>query len=167
VKIAATALLVELVAITGCGGGGESHSTPAGQSSSPADAPIRTVRCANAMLTNRSTHWRPDATALGRLGFYGAGRNFVKGPKKTKVPVVVEGHEPVTVTIAPADRERARLVVITPNGFVEVVGARFIPCRDRPETWWPAGFTLRNRQPVELLVQQGGAEPRRMQVGRV
>jgi len=50
---------------------------------------------------------------------------------------------------------------------VEVVAARFIPCRDRPDTWWPAGFALRNRQPVELLVEQGGGKPGRLQVGRV
>jgi hypothetical protein len=164
----AIGVLAVLVAVWGCGGsGGNSQSTPVGQTSSPAEHQLPTVRCGNAMVTHRSTHWRPDATALGRIGFYGTGRNFLKNPKKTKVPVVVEGHKPVTVTITAQDREHARLVVGTPRGFTEVVRARFKPCRDRPETWWPAGFSLRNRQPVELLVQQGSGEPQRLQVGRV
>jgi hypothetical protein len=82
------------------------------------------------------------------------------------VPVVVEGPEPVTVTIAPRDRGHTRLVVGSHGEWVEVVQARFVPCRDRPETWWPAGFVLRNRKPVALLVRQGGEGPQLLQVGR-
>jgi hypothetical protein len=130
---------------------------------------MATTGCANAMVTRRSTDWRRGATAVGRIGFFGSGRNFLarRFSKRTKVPVVVEGHEPVTVTIAARDRGHARLVVGSKGGFVEVVQVRFVPCRDRPETWWPAGFVLRNRQPVALLVRQGDEAPQLLQVGRI
>jgi hypothetical protein len=149
------------IAIWGCGDNDE------GAASRSQDQPRATTGCKNAMVTNRSTNWRRESTALGRIGFFGPGRNFVEAPKRTKVPIVIEGHEPVTVSIAPADRAHTRLVVGRAGRFVEVVEVTFIPCRDRPETWWPAGFVLRNRQPVELFVRQGGEAPQPLQVGRV
>jgi hypothetical protein len=162
VKVAAAiAPLAVSIAIWGCGGNGDDPQPP------DLNQPSATAGCTNAMVTNRSTDWRPGATSLGRIGFYGSGRNFLRSPKRTKVPVVVEGHEPVTVTIAARDRGHARLVVGGKRGFVEVVEARFVPCRDRPETWWPAGFALRNRQPVALLVHQGDEAPQLLRVGRI
>jgi hypothetical protein len=162
VKVAAAiALLAVSIAIWGCGDNGDDPQPP------DLNQPMVTTGCTNAMVTRRSTDWRPEATALGRIGFYGTGRDFLRGPKRTKVPIVVEGHEPVTVTIASRDRGHARLVVLSNGRWPEVVQARFVPCRDRPETWWPAGFVLRNRQPVTLLVQQGDEAPQSLRVGRI
>jgi hypothetical protein len=164
----------------GCGGGSD-H----GPAQAKAIGQGRVVaRCEHAMVgSGRSGNWRDDATAVGRLGFFGTGRDFRSAQKvarsslqashqlpssgpilETKVPVVVEGRNPVDVSIAPADRARAGLVLAIQGGpYAE---AHLIPCRDQPRTWWPGGWVLRNSDPVRVLVEEDGRPPAELEVGR-
>jgi hypothetical protein len=161
------ALTAVLVAISGCGGGDNPQPIPP---EPPNEAqPIATTRCTESAGGTLSRRWRQDplVTAGGPVGFYGNGRNFLKGDMQPKVPIIVEGREPVTVSVAPEDRSHALLVVRSGSQWGSFAEVRFVPCRDRPRTWWPAGFRLRNRQPVAIVVQRQGEERRRLKVGRV
>ncbi|HEX3563419.1 MAG TPA: hypothetical protein VHU24_11320 [Solirubrobacterales bacterium] len=81
----------------------------------------------------------------------------------TKDPVIVEGQEAVTLAIDPGDRARAGLVVVGDTHSYATI--RFIPCRDRVRTWWPAGFKLTDPAPVDLLVRQGAGPAVKLEVG--
>jgi hypothetical protein len=81
----------------------------------------------------------------------------------TKVPVVVVGTKPIGVSIALADRARAGLVLAIQGGpYAEV---RFVPCRDRARTDWPAGWVLRDREPVRVTVKEPGKPASELLVG--
>ena len=157
------------VVAAGCGGGSENDSTDVpdvGQGSVVA-------RCKHAALGNGDPNWRDRSLVEGRLGFYGLGRDFRSAQKVprssgqyshqlpssgpilgTKVPVVVEGTKPVGVSIASADRARAGLVLVIQGGPYAQV--RFVPCRDQTRTGWPAGWVLRDREPVRVTVKEPG-----------
>jgi hypothetical protein len=142
------------------------------------------ARCEHAALGSGDPNWRGHATAVGRLGFVGPGRDFRSAQKvargsirsshplpssgpilETKVPVVVEAGSPIDVSIAPADRSRAGLVLAIPGGpYAEV---RFVPCRDRARTGWPAGWVLRDNQPVQITVKEEGRPASNLGVGRI
>jgi hypothetical protein len=173
VKLAAliAPLTISLV-FWGCGGGSHSQSTVAGQRPTPTvvDQPKATAQCELAMGGTPPRSWRRDATAIASVGFYGSGRNFLAGrfTRRTKSPVIVEGRDPVTLAIAPEDRWHARLLASTsPVPFAPYVEIRFVPCRDQARTTWPAGFQLRNRMPVTVIVHQAGEPDRTLRVGRV
>ena len=140
------------------------------------------ARCKHAALGNGDPEWRDRSFVEGRLGFYGPGRDFRSAQKiprspgqyshqlpssgpilGTKVPVVVEGTKPVGMSIAPADRARAGLVVAIQGGpYAEV---RFVPCRDHARTGWPAGWVLRDREPVRVTVKEPGEPASELLVG--
>lgn len=122
------------------------------------------------MVGTPSRSWRRDSTATGPIGFFGPDRNFLASrfSKRTKSPVIVEGHEPVTLLVLRRDRSHARLLAPTdPAPFVPYVEIRFVPCPDQARTTWPAGFQLRNRQPVTLVVRVAGEPDRTLRVGRI
>ena len=166
--------------VVGCGSGSDSksanHATIAQGS--------MTSGCSGAMVGTGSNDWRPLATAVGRFGVYGTGRDFrtaqktpvadfgglqqrqVPGPiLVTKTPFVVEGTNPLEVAIAPDDRVRAGLVV-APFGGGPYAEVRLIPCRDQPRTSWPAGWVLRDPDRVTVLIRQDNGPEARLVVGR-
>ena len=166
------------VVAAGCGGESEDESTDVpdvGQGSVVA-------RCEHAALGNGDPDWRDRSLVVGPLGFLVDGRDFRSAQKiarssfqashqlpssgpilGTKVPVVVEGTKPVGVSIAPADRARAGLVLAIQGGpYAEV---RFVPCRDHARTGWPAGWVLRDREPVRVTVKEPGEPASELLVG--
>jgi hypothetical protein len=131
-----------------------------------------------------SGDWGRAATAVGRFGVYGSGRDFqtalkepvagyrglgqrgISGPiLGTKTPFVVEGTEPVEVAIDPEDRVRAGLVVAPFDRPGPYASIRFIPCRDQPRTWWAGGWVLRDQDVVTVSVQQGDGAESQLVVG--
>jgi hypothetical protein len=128
-----------------------------------------------------SRSWRKDSTSTGPVGFFGTGRNFLKltpaagyykrqwgGARlETKTPLIAEGHMPVTLSIAPRDRPRARLLAPTSPPWAPYVEIRFVPCPGQARTTWAAGFLLRDRRPVRLTVRRSGEPDRQLRVGRV
>src|SRR5262245_47157547 len=85
------------------------------------------------------------------------------GDLVAKMPALVEGQEPVTLSVPQRLRHRVflyygfhegrdggRSTALDGPGFSEVV---FHPCTDRPRTIWPGGIRVRGTKPVRLLVQ--------------
>jgi hypothetical protein len=130
----------------------------------------RTVGCGAAIIGSGRPHWRSLSAAAGPFGFFGAGRDFLRGSRQAdgllhaKMPAIVEGGVPVTVVVRRAQRRRAGIEVVGGHPYARV---RFVPCRGKPRTVWPAGLALRSRAMVTLRVLVGSAPPLTLQVGRV
>jgi hypothetical protein len=169
------------LAFLGCGSGSDKdssdHATIAQGST--------TAACSSAIGGSGSNDWRQLATAVGRFGVYGTGRDFrtaqkapvadfgglqqrqVSGPiLVTKTPFVVEGENPLEVAIAPYDRARAGLVVGPPFGGGPYAEVRFVPCREQPRTWWAGGWVLRDPHQAKVLIHQDNAPESPLVVGR-
>jgi hypothetical protein len=133
------------------------------------------VRCSTATLGAGSAAWRDESTHVGRLGFFGDERDFrtATGPSRgrwmfvVKTPLIVEGSRPVTVAIAPADRQRAALAFRVGGSLGAYAELRFVPCGGRARTAWPGGFFLKDRQPVQVLVREHDGTRSHLVVGRV
>jgi hypothetical protein len=138
--------------------------------------------CGDAIGGPGARDWRSDATAVGSFGFWGSERDFrtarktpvsgfpglrarrVRGPiLGAKVPVFVAGRKSVLVTITPEDRPRAGYAFLKGGPYAEI---RFVPCRDQPQTAWPGGWALRNREPVHVMVEEAGRPASELVVGR-
>jgi len=180
--VALTVSFLLPVLVWGCGGGSKhSSSTSAGQPSTQVAESIPTVHCETAMGGAPSRSWRRGTTSSGPVGFFGTGRNFLKASAasgyykrqwegallETKTPLIAAGKEPVTISVAPRDRSHARLQAPTSPPWAPQVEIRFAPCGDQARTIWAAGFLLRNRSPVTLIVLRSGDPERRLRVGRV
>jgi hypothetical protein len=96
-----------------------------------------------------------------------------------KMPILVEGRAPQTVTVSvPAGlRDRVFLYygrVIGRDGkpttlFTQAGGyseTRFELCAHKPRTVWPGGIRVKGRAPVHLLVLVEGEKPIRLPLGR-
>ena len=167
--------------VAGCGSGSDNQSV---DTPTIAQGSVSTG-CRGAMDGAGAGDWRPDATAAGRFGVYGTGRDFrtaqktpvtffsglqqrdVHGPiLVTKTPFVVEGREPIEVVISPADRAHAGLVAGVPFGGGPYAEIRFVPCRDQPRTWWPGGWVLRDPSRVTVSVRAVNEPESQLVVGR-
>lgn len=115
--------------------------------------------------------WRVDSDWIGPLGFAGPGPgpDFSVGGYAddglylVKTPTLVAGHRPVTVSLAPGEARRAGLLGLHPEPAYASITYR--PCPDKPRTVFPAGFLLRDRRPVLLMVRVGDGPVRSLAVG--
>ncbi len=138
--------------------------------------------CSKAIVGSGSEEWRKEAAVAGPVGILkkglahmtrSAGGDFV-----AKLPLLVEGADPVTVSVPPDLRGRVFLYygrIIGRDGkpTTSFVGARgygateFRPCPGKPRTIWPGGLRIKGRAPVRLLVDTGtGAAPIPLRLGR-
>jgi hypothetical protein len=103
--------------------------------------------------------WRRHSRWIGPFGL--AGPNgpdfdvgaFEGGLLTVKTPTMVAGHRPVTISIPGAQRYRAGILAVHPDRAYASV--TYVPCDDKPRTVFAAGFLLRDRRPITLLVQVG------------
>lgn len=96
----------------------------------------------------------------------------------TKLPVLIEGHGTVTLTVPPRLAHRVFLYYGFHKGrngerstsFFDYPGAsaiEFQPCADKPRTVWPGGIRVKGRKPVRLLVNAAGQpDPIPLRLGR-
>ena len=162
-RLAVAIGLTMSIVIWGCGGA----DTPGPPTPPVTQHAIATVDCESAMGGTKVPQ-PSQTTSAGRVGFYGAGRNFLRPHyKRDKIPIVIEGHAPVTLSIATRDRRHAALLVGIRGSWAPRFAARFVPCPDQPRTWWPAGLQLRNQERVHVAVQEMGAPQRELTVGRI
>lgn len=90
-------------------------------------------------------------------------RRFGNSLLRDKAPVGIRGDVPVTVSVPELMRHRVALSYGRSGRFAEV---RFEPCSHKARTAWPGGLTLRDRQPVKLMVAIGEGAPQPLWLGR-
>jgi hypothetical protein len=137
--------------------------------------------CSRAMRGSGTPAWSPEMTSGGPVSvsrvamakmYLGANGTFYG-----KVPLMVEGGRPVTVSVPPALRGRVFLYygyIIGRDGkptrtFTDARGygeTEFQPCTNRPRTIWPGGLRIKGSAPVHLLVHSSGAAPMPLRLGR-
>ena len=138
--------------------------------------------CSKAMIGSGDPGWRGESIVAGPAGVReGALRRMWKAPNGwmyAKVPLLLEGKEPVTVSVPRGLRKRVFLYYGRIEGrdgkpTTSLAGARgygeteFQPCTDKPRTIWPGGVRIKGTAPVRLLVQSGdGAEAVPLRLGR-
>ena len=112
------------------------------------------------MIGHGSPGWRGESLAAGPVGVMPQPLRRMSQTKKglvTKMPLLVEGREPATVTVSvpPALRGRVFLYYGAPSTFTQDRGfaaIEFQPCADKPRTVWPGGIRVKGTAPVHLDV---------------
>jgi hypothetical protein len=122
----------------------------------------------NVLIGHGTSGWRRESSVAGPVGVrkwpLRQMSAMADGDLVTKAGILVEGQEPVTVTVPEALRERVFLYYgrdsdgraisfAGSSGFGEV---EFRPCEDRPRTIWPGGLRVRGRGSVHLVVEADG-----------
>lgn len=109
--------------------------------------------------------WRKHSLWIGTFGLAGPspGPDFDEGALENglltvKTPTMVAGHRPVTISVPEAQRYRVGILGVHPRPAYASV--TYVPCDDKPRTVFAAGFLLRDRRPVTLLVRIGNGPVR-------
>lgn len=147
----------------------------------PADSNV--APCDKAIIGHGSADWRSESVVAGPVGVR---RHPLSAMSRTgnglvtKMPLLVEGRAPETVTVSVPPRLRKRVFlyygrIIGYDGepTFTFAGARgygeteFQPCDDKPRTIWPGGIRIKGTAPVHLMVAvEGAAEPFPLPLGR-
>jgi hypothetical protein len=146
----------------------------------PATAGANLAPCEKAVLGHGPANWRELAIAAGPVGAF---KHPLDQMSRTgnglvaKMPMLVEGHTPVTVSVPPALRGRVFLYygnVLDREGnpstsFANTRGygeTHFEPCEGRPRTPWPGGIRVRGTKPVRLEIAVAGGGTYQLHLGR-
>ncbi len=138
--------------------------------------------CSKAIIGAGPADWRSKAIVAGPVGVVRhplARMSPSRQGLTAKMPILVEGRAPETVTVSvpPALRQRVFLyygrvigrdgkpttLVNEARGYGETT---FELCGDKPRTIWPGGIRVKGRAPVHLLVEVTGEKPIRLPLGR-
>jgi hypothetical protein len=127
--------------------------------------------CDKAIIGHGSADWRSESIVAGPVGVRRHPLQQMSetgnGQLTSKMPVLVEGHTPVTVSIPPRMRDRVFLYYgrvlghdgLPTTSFNDARGydeTEFQPCDGKPRTIWPGGIRIKGRKPVQLLVTVEG-----------
>jgi len=147
-----------------------------------APAESNVAPCEKAIIGHGSAGWRSESLAAGPVGVRRqplkdmslAGRWYT-----TKLPILVEGRAPETVTVSVPPRLRQRVFLIygevrdrdgnpsfsfrNTRGYGET---EFQLCGNKPRTIWPGGIKIKGDKPVHLLVSAEGEAPVPLRLGR-
>lgn len=132
-------------------------------------AGVVVARCDLSMRGEGIPQRQSPTTALGAFGIFEFSpehrdlRRFRNGLLRDKAPVGIRGAAPVAVSVPERMRHRVALSYGRSGRFAEV---RFEPCSHKARTAWPGGLTLRDRQPVKLMVTIGDGAPQPLWLGR-
>lgn len=140
--------------------------------------------CEKAIIGHGPPGWRSGAVVAGPVGVrrHPLSRMSRMGRRDlvAKMPILVEGRAPETVTVSVPPDLRGRVFLHYGNmrdrdgqpttSFANTRGydeTEFQPCGDKPRTIWPGGLRVRGRAPVRLKVQvEGRARPYVLHLGR-
>jgi hypothetical protein len=147
-----------------------------------AGAEANVAPCDKAMIGHGSGDWRSESTVAGPVGVR---RNPLrdmslrKGWYTTKMPLLVEGRAPETVTVSVPPRLRHQVFLIygevrdrdgnpsfsfrNTRGYGET---EFQLCGNKPRTIWPGGIRIKGDEPVHLLVSAEGRPAASLHLGR-
>jgi hypothetical protein len=141
-------------------------------SASAAPPQANVAPCEKAMIGHGSADWREESVVAGPVGVRKqplrqmsrlGDRDLV-----TKMPILVEGREPDTVTVSVPPDLRGRVFLYygsmrdrdgqPTTSFADTRGydeTEFQPCGNKPRTVWPGGLRVRGDGPVRLNVATG------------
>jgi hypothetical protein len=150
-------------------------------STAPTDANV--APCDKAIIGHGAAGWRSESVVAGPVGvrwhplraMSRTGNGLV-----AKMPLLVEGRAPMTVTVSVPPALRQRVFLLYGNvrdrdgnpsfsfrntrGYSET---EFQPCDNKPRTIWPGGIRIKGEKPVRLLVAvEGQPEPIPLPLGR-
>jgi len=126
------------------------------------------------MIGSGKATWRQESLSAGPLGIRRRPLRDMSpySPQRpnelvTKAPVLIEGHDTVTLSVPPRLTHRAFLYYgfhQGPNGtrstsfrgFAGSSVVEFQPCADKPRTIWPGGIRVKGRKPAHLNVTVAG-----------
>jgi hypothetical protein len=161
-------LVVCLTLLPGCGQGSQSDDTTARIAPGARPSPNHPKLAVGSKIRNCDitfdgpgpADWRKHSLWIGPFGLAGPspGPDFDEGALEgglltVKTPTMVAGHRPVTISVPGAQRYRVGILGVHPRPAYASV--TYVPCDDKPRTVFAAGFLLRDRRPVTLLVQVG------------
>jgi hypothetical protein len=146
----------------------------------PADSNV--APCDKAIIGHGPANWRSDSVVAGPVGVRRHPLDAMSPTRNgfvAKMPLLVEGRAPETVTVSvpPTLRNRVFLYygnVLGRDGqptttFSEARGygeTEFQPCDDKPRTIWPGGIRVKGDGPVRLVVRVEGEAPISLALGR-
>ena len=139
--------------------------------------------CEKAAIGHGRADWRSESVVAGPVGVrrepLGAMSRFANG-LVAKMPILVEGRAPQTVSISVPPQLRGRVFLYygemrdrdgkPTTSFVHNRGydeTEFQLCGNKPRTIWPGGIRVKGTVPVELEVSVAGRErPYVLHLGR-
>jgi hypothetical protein len=138
--------------------------------------------CDKAMIGHGSADWRGESVVAGPAGVRRHPLSAMSPTRNgfvTKMPLLVEGREPETVTVSVPPSLRGRVFLYygrilgrdgepastfaAARGYAET---EFQLCGNKPRTIWPGGIRVRGDKPVRLLVSAQGEAPIPLRLGR-
>lgn len=129
--------------------------------------------CPTAIIGSGKATWRPESVVAGPVGVNREAMLTMSrtrsGDLVSKMPLLVEGEEPVTISVPRALRKRLFLYYGHVRSFATSRGSgetEFRPCGSKPRTVWAGGVRVKGTAPVHLLVGLGGGEPLVLHLGR-
>ena len=126
------------------------------------------------MIGSGKAGWRDESLSAGPLGIRRRPLREMSPYTRrqpsvlvTKAPILIEGHEPVTLSVPPRLANRVFLYYgfhrgpggkrsTSFYGFPGSSSIEFQPCADRPRTVWPGGIRVKGRGAVQLKVTLEG-----------
>jgi hypothetical protein len=130
--------------------------------------------CDKAMIGHGPADWRSEAVVAGPVGVRKhplSAMSQTRNGLVTKMPLLVEGRAPETVTVSvpPALRQRVFLYYGSSSSFAGERGfgeIEFQLCGNKPRTIWPGGIRVKGEGPVHLLVGTGAQPAVPLRLGR-
>ena len=140
--------------------------------------------CDKAMIGHGTADWRSKSIIAGPVGVsrrpLRAMSRLSSGDLTTKMPILVEGREPETVTVSVPEALRGRVFLYygqvrdrdgqPTTSFANARGydeTEFQLCGNKPRTIWPGGIRIRGMAPVHLTVHVGDeSDAFQLQLGR-
>jgi len=140
----------------------------------PEDTRVASCEPGPVMIGSGKATWRRESLDAGPLGIRHRPLRQMSAysPARpdllvTKAPILIEGHDEVTLSVPPRLAHRVFLYYGFHEGrngsrstsFFDHPGAstvEFRPCAEKPRTVWPGGIRVKGRKAVHLLVSVAG-----------
>jgi hypothetical protein len=158
--------------LAGCGGTEATVTRSAASQPQASAAPIghgsATLDCETfPFIGSGKADWRESSANFGPLGMlvtdYAAGGRYGDRLLHTKIPVLVEGHHGVVLTVPDDESDRVGIEVLKPRHPLSKLSLN--PCGNRRRTIWAAGVVTRDDAPVKLGVAVDGRRQGMITVG--
>lgn len=146
-----------------------------------APASANVAPCDTAMVGHGSAGWRDESLVAGPVGVRPQPLRAMSPTANglvTKMPLLVEGRAPATVTVNVPQALRSRVFLLygdvldrdgnpslsfrNTRGYSET---EFQLCGDKPRTVWPGGIRVKGTAPVRLMVSAEGEAPVPLRLG--